>query len=179
MPMQIGPPTNQPTYRIFLSSGDDAADLRDRIDALIVEAVNSQLLQANINLRLEVDRWERTAAATNNPGESTNDQFVKRALESQLTLALLLRKVGEGTREEIEATLEAEQPVSALWFVPRKSKPKSEVAKFLEPQRDLLYFDKTGRPTEDASWHGIVRILLQLVLHGLKQVPEGLYVEQR
>jgi hypothetical protein len=96
-----------------------------------------------------------------------------------LTLALLLRKVGKGTKEEIEATLEAEKSVSALWFVPRRSSPRSEVAKFLEPQRDYLYYDKTGRPEEDESWHGIVRVLFQLVLLGLKQAPEGLYVEQR
>lgn len=154
--MQIGSAINQPTFRIFLSSGDDAADLRDRVDGLVIEAVNSQLMHANINLRLEVDRWERTAAASNNPNESTNDQFVKRALDSNLTLALLLKKVGKGTEEEIEATLEAEKSVSALWFVPRKSRPRSEVAKFLEPQREHLYYDKTGKPEENESWHGIV-----------------------
>lgn len=177
--MQIGSALNLPTYRIFLSSGDDAADLRDRVDDLVIEAVNSQLIQAGISLRLEVDRWERTAAASNDSGESTNDQFVKRALDSNLTLALLLRKVGQGTKEEIEATLEAEQSVSALWFVPRKSKPRSDVAKFLEPKRKYLYYDKTGKPDEDASWHGIVRVLFQLVLLGLKQHEKDLYVEQR
>lgn len=177
--MQIGSAINQPTYRIFLSSGDDAADLRDRVDDLVIEAVNSQLIQVGIGLRLEVDRWERTAAASNESGESTNDQFVRRALESNLTLALLLGKVGEGTREEIEATLDAGKTVSALWFVPRKSNPRSEVAKFLAPKRKYLYYDKTGRPGEDASWHGIVRVLFQLVLIGLKQNEGGLYVEQR
>lgn len=177
--MQIGSATNQPTYRIFLSSGDDAVELRDRVDGLVIEAVNSQLIQAGVNLRLEVDRWERTAASSNDSGESTNDQFVKRALDSNLTLALLLRKVGQGTKEEIEATLEAEQTVSALWFVPLKSKPRSEVARFLEPKRKHLYYDKTGRPDEDASWHGIVRVLFRLVLLGLQQDQKGLYVEQR
>ncbi len=177
--MKIGSATNQSTYRIFLSSGDDAAALRDRVDDLVIEAVNSQLLQAGISLRLEVDRWERTAAASNNSGESTNDQFVKRALDSNLTLALFLKRVGQGTKEEIEATLEAEKSVSALWFVPRKSKPRSQVARFLEPKRKHLYYDKTGRPDEDASWHGIVRVLFQLVLTGLKQGEAGLYFEHR
>ena len=179
MPLHPGPAPTRPTYRIFLSSGDDATALRQRIDDLIIEAVNSQLLQANVNLRLEVDRWERTAAATNNPGESTNEQFVKRAVESQLTLALLRSRIGQGTREEIEAALEAEQPVSVLWFVPRKSRPRSQVAAFLESKQEHLYFDKTGRPDEEASWHGIVRVLLRLVLDGLQQTPEGFYVERR
>jgi hypothetical protein len=177
--MQVGTPINQLTYRIFLSSGDDAIDLRDRIDDLIRDAVNSQLMQAGIDLRLEVDRWERTAAATNNSGESTNDQFVKRAIESNLTLALLRRKVGQGTREEIEAALAADNRVSALWFVPRRSSPKSPVAEFLAPHRDRLYYDKTGKPDDDESWHGIVRVIFRLVLEGLKERPKGLYVEQR
>lgn len=176
--MQVGPAISLPIYRVFLSSGDDARDLRDRVDRLVTEAVNSQLMHVGINLRLEVDRWERTAA-TNNPNESTNDQFVKRALNSNLTLALFRRKVGQGTREEIEATLAADKSVSVLWFVPRKSKPKSEVATFLEPLADRLYYDKTGRPDEDESWHGIIKVLFRLTLEGLKQHPKGLYFEER
>lgn len=179
MPVQLGPPIRPPTYRVFLSSGDDASVLRNRVDALVTEAINSQLREAGVNLRLEVDRWERTAAASNNPHESTNDQFVRRALESNLTLALLISKMGEGTREEIEATLDAEQTVSVLWFVPRDSNPNSQVADFLKPNRGRLYYDKTGRPEDDASWHGIVRVLFQVVLAGLNDTEEGLYVEQR
>lgn len=177
--MHIGPPTPQQTFRIFLSSGDDAADLRDRVDGLVTEVINSQLMQAGIDLRVEVDRWERTAAQRTNAGESTNDQFVKRALNSHLTLALLLRRLGDGTRDELEATLDADKEVSALWFVSRRSKPRSEVSQFLTPKRERLTWDKTGKPESDESWHGIVRVLFCLVLEGLKQGPEGLHVEER
>lgn len=177
--VKIGPPTSQATYRIFLSSGDDAADLRDRVDDLVVAAINSQLLEAQIDLRVEVDRWERTAAKLNEPGETTNDQFVRRALDSDLTLALLLRRLGDGTRGELEAALEADKEVSALWFVPRRSNPRSEVARFLDPKKERLTWDKTGKPESDESWHGIVRVLLRLVLEGLKHGPKGLHVEQR
>jgi hypothetical protein len=177
--MQLGAPTSQATYRIFLSSGEDATDLRDRIDDLVVKAINSQLLEADIDLRIEVDRWERTAAKSNEPGESTNAQFVRRALKSDLTLALLIRKVGDGTREEIEAALEADKEVSALWFVARSSKPSSDVAKFLTPNRERLTWDKTGNPKSEESWHGIVRVLFRLVLEGLKHEPKGLHVERR
>jgi hypothetical protein len=177
--MQLGAPTSQATYRIFLSSGEDAAGLRDRIDELVIKAINSQLLEADIDLRIEVDRWERTAAKANEPGESTNAQFVRRALKSDLTLALLIRKIGDGTREEIEAALEADKEVSALWFVAQSSKPSSEVAKFLAPNRERLTWDKTGNPKSEESWHGIVRVLFRLVLEGLKHEPKGLHVERR
>jgi hypothetical protein len=177
--MQLGPPTSQATYRIFLSSGDDAVDLRDRIDDLVREALNSQLIEAEIDLRVEVDRWERTAAKANEPGESTNEQFVRRALRSDLTLALLIAKMGKGTREEIEATLAADKEVSALWFVSRRSSPRSEVARFLGPRRERLTWDKTGRPESEESWQGIVRVLFGLVLEGLKHEPRGLHRERR
>jgi hypothetical protein len=177
--MQLGPPTSQATYRIFLSSGDDALALRDRIDRLVLEVINSQLIEAGIDVRVEVYRWERTAAEANEPGESTNQRFVRQALASDLTLALLIRKLGAGTREEIEATLDADQEVSALWFVSPTSKPNSEVAKFLGQKRERLIWSKTGKPDSDESWHGIVRVLFRLVLEGLKHEPEGVYVERR
>lgn len=179
--MQIGPPTPQPTYRIFLSSGDDALVLRNRVDDLVRESINSQLIEAEVDLRVEIDRWERSSPTTNYPGESTNDQFVKRALNSDLTLALLLKKLGKGTQEEIEATLGAQKEVRALWFVPPQSNPSSEVARFLAPKREHLFWSKTGAPDSDESWQGIVRVLLKLVLEGLdpkSKIKED-YVEQR
>lgn len=184
--MQIGAPISQPTYRIFLSSGQDAADLRDRVDGLVRDSINSQLLEAEIDLRVEVDRWERSLAKKNNPGENLNDQFVKRALRSNLTLALLLDELGGGTREELEATLAAEREVSALWFIPQQSSPDSPVAKFLGEKRRGLLYSKTGEPDSHDSWSGIVRVLFALILEGLKQTHgglqlsrEGLHVERR
>jgi hypothetical protein len=94
-------------------------------------------------------------------------------------LALLLKKLGPGTREEIEATLDAGKELKVLWFVPKRSKPRSQVAKFLEPLGEQIYYDKTGKPEDDESWHGIVRVLLQIVLGELRQQRVGLHHEQR
>jgi hypothetical protein len=177
--MKIGQPIEQEMFRIFLSSGDDAADLRDRVEALVHDAINPQLLEAQMQIRLEVDRWEKTAAQRAHPGKNTNDLFVQRALESNLTMALLQDRVGDGTREELEAALAAETEVSALWFVPRDSEPDSEVARFLTPHKQTLYYDKTGAPDSDESWLGITRILFGMVLTALGQRQEGLRVERR
>jgi hypothetical protein len=176
--VQLAAATPVPTLRIFISSGDDAADLRERVAGLIEKAVNSQLRQLDIDLQLQVDRWEDTAPETNQAGERTNERFVQRALDCDLTLALLLKKLGPGTREEIEATLNAGKELKVLWFVPKRSKPRSQVAKFLEPLGERIYYDKAGKPEDDESWHGIVRVLLQIVLGDLGR-GEGLHHEQR
>jgi hypothetical protein len=177
--VQLATAASVPTFRIFISSGDDAAELRERVAGLIDKAVNSQLSQLGISLRLEVDRWEHTAPDTNETGETTNERFVKRALDCDLTLALLMSKLGPGTREEIEATLAAGKELKVLWFVPRRSRPRSEVARFLEPLGGRIYYDKTGKPEDDESWHGIVRALLQIVLGELRRGPKELHHEQR
>jgi hypothetical protein len=177
--VQLATATPVPTLRIFISSGDDAAALRERVAGLIEKAVNSQLTQLGIDLQLKVDRWEDTAADTNDAGETTNERFVKRALTSDLTLALLVQKLGPGTREEIEATLEAGKELKVLWFVPKRSRPRSQVARFLEPLGERIYYDKTGLPEDDESWHGIVRVLLQIVLGELRPGGEELLHEQR
>jgi len=177
--MKLGSPIEQRTFRIFLSSGDDAKDLRDRVDALVRDAINSQLLDADVRVRLEVDRWERTAAQRAAPGRHTNDLFVQRALSSNVTLTLLLDAMGDGTKEELEAVLDADNEVSALWFIPRDESPSSEVADFLRPHRERLYHDKTGDPQSDESWIGIVRVLTRVLIEGLSQPREELFLEQR
>ena len=91
----------------------------------------------------------------------------------------MLAKLGPGTREEIEATLEAGQELRVLWFVPRRSRPQSEVAAFLEPLSERVYYDQTGNPDDDESWHGIVRTLLRIVLVELSRGPRKLHHEQR
>src|SRR5665213_512229 len=88
-------------YRIFLSSGDDASTLRDRVERLVQNAINPSLLQSGANIRLEVDRWEVTAASRTR-GANTNQQFVDRAREAHVTMALLLETLGNGTREELQ-----------------------------------------------------------------------------
>jgi len=96
------------TCRIFLSSGDDALELRDLVHALVDDAVNPQLRHAGFPYQLAVDRWEQTAAERNAEGEDGNARFVRLAKASTVTLSLLLERLGDGTREEIEAVLETD-----------------------------------------------------------------------
>lgn len=165
-------------HRVFLSSGDDARELRDRVDRLVRDAINPSLLEAQTNVRLEVDRWERTAAERTR-GTHTNERFVERARQAQVTMALLLETLGDGTREELEAVLnETDQELCALWFIPRREQPDTQVARFLAENRDRVYYDKTGQPDDVESWVGIMRVLTLVVLEALRP-PEAVFNEQR
>ena len=176
--MRLGEGDRITLYQIFLSSGDDARDLRDRVDGLVYRAINPQLRQTGVPVRFEVDRWERSAAQRTPDGETTNHQFVQRARAANLTLALLLDSLGNGTREELEAVLADQSELSALWFVPKEHEPDSEVAGWLSRQIEALYYDKVGLPGDPESWEGIMRVLVRALIQALTREPED-YDERR
>lgn len=164
-------------FTIFVSSGADAAHLRQRVRKLVLDAVNPQLRIGRTGVRIEIDRWEDTAAARTR-GENTNAQFVERAKAAQLTLALLLETLGDGTKEELEAVLETDQELSALWFIAADEDPDSEVGRFLDAHKDRLLHSKAGRPESDESWINIVSVLTGAVVEALRPAG-GDYLEQR
>jgi hypothetical protein len=172
--MKLGEPQLTQTYRIFLSSGDDALDLRDRVDGLVYQSINPQLIEARQRVRFEVDRWERTVAHRTPPDEDTIKQFVDRAVESNMTLALLMDALDDGTRAELQGVLETDKELNALWFIPRTCSPDTPVAQFLTERGDELYYDKTGYPDTKESWEGIVRILARALIEALTAPPERL-----
>jgi hypothetical protein len=101
--VRLPPGLSANVIRVFLSSGDDLLDLRELTDALVRDAVNAVLMQAQVHVRLEIDRWERTAPHRLRPGQHANADFVARAREAHVVMCLLLDELGDGTREELEA----------------------------------------------------------------------------
>jgi hypothetical protein len=177
VPLSDGP---QPTeLTIFLSSGDDLSLVRDRIENLVHRVFNPELREHRARFRFAVERWERAHAQRNEPGESTNDRFVRKARESHVTVALLLEQLGVGTREELEAVLnETTHDLAPLWFVPRGSEPATEVASFLDEHKDDLLYEQVGIPDSTESWEGVVKFLLSRTLAAMS-ADEGVYREQR
>ena len=165
---------------MFLSSGDDARDLRDLVDNLVREAVNAELDAAGVPVRLIIRRWERTA-----PGkavdEDVNARFVRMATESSIAICLLLKKLGNGTKEEIEAVLKAAAvELSIVWFVDQTSAwPKTKLGKFLGEHRGELYIDRAGPPDSPGASIALVRLLLRVVLERLRHQDEEVYRERR
>lgn len=152
------------TVIIFLSSGSDAARLRDRVD-LLVRTISAQFRNAGSPLRFEVDRWEDHApqrATTSN----LNDEFVRCAKGSHLTLVLLLNEVRQGTREEIEGVLsETTTQLAVLRFKQADGDELTdeELRKFLEANKGKFLYKEVLGPDSDAAWAAIMMVLAQAV----------------
>jgi hypothetical protein len=127
--------TTQPAslLRLFLSSGDDVLDLRRLVHRTVEEAINPVLRARGIPVRLDLDGWDRTAAHRVPPGETVNTEFVARACAAHLVLGLLHEKLGDGTREELEAVLAKEDvELSVIWCVERAGEwPQTPAGRWL------------------------------------------------
>jgi hypothetical protein len=163
-PYLYRPPWATLAVTIFLSSGSDAARLRDRVD-LLVRTISTQFRNAGSRLRFEVDRWEDHApqrATTSN----LNDEFVRCAKASHLTLVLLLNEVRQGTREEIEGVLsESTTQLAVLRF---KETDGDELAdedlrKFLEANKGKFLYKEVLGPDSNEAWAAIMMVLAQVV----------------
>jgi hypothetical protein len=167
-------------YTVFLSSGEDARELRELVHALVDNVVNQELKQAGSNVRLSVTAWDRVAAGRALEGETVNDRFVRLARASSLALCLLIARLGQGTREEIAAVLDtADVELAVLWFVERDSWPESEVGNFLKSLKDLFQFDWAGPPDTVLAAVPIVRVLLHTVFQDSSSSEGSAYRERR
>lgn len=162
-------PQNPDEYRIFLSSGDDLGNWRDRAEQLIYLATQ-QLMQEGISCRLLTDRWEHTAAQRA-PNGGVNQLFVDRALASTLTIVLLGSHIWPGTREELEAVINESDSLTQLaviWF--EVDSPPSdtaiEVAEYLKASsaHDRLLYERTGAPNSDKAWFSVSRVIVRSVI---------------
>jgi hypothetical protein len=176
-------PASSPTniVLVFVSSGDDLARLRNMVWRFAIESINPVLREMKLPVRLEIDRWEHTAPHRAPDGQTLNSEFAARARAAQLVLCLLHEKLGDGTREEIEATLEQEGvELSVVWCVNRNDWPNTEVGQWLAPLKGQIFIDRAEAPNTDGPPTAIFRILLEAALTVARQIqPEGLLREQR
>lgn len=179
MNIRLGAPGH--IYRVFISSSNDASDVRRRLRGLIDDVFNPALMQGGWPFVLHADMWERTAAKKV-AGKNVNEQFVDRALESNLTIVALIDHLRGGTKQELEAVLakgEVELSVLRLSAKPREKAAKDSVGKYLTSIQDkIFYYSLTDQgPDSEDAWFEIVRQLLSLVLTAAI-LPEA-YVERR
>lgn len=174
--LRLGPGRMVPEFTVFVSSANDAVDLRARLDGLVHNAVNPVLNRRGSAERIHfyLDMWEKTEPRRLGDRETIDDEFVQRAVDSDLMVTLLVERLGPGTRNEIEAVLAEETEISALWFVAHGEDPDTPVAKFLhELEGDgVLRFDRAGHPESNESWEAMVRLLLSAVLTAMSPEEE-------
>lgn len=164
---KLGPGSMITQYCVFVSSGDDAVELRNRVDGLIRNAVDPGL--AAHQIRFDADLWEQKPPRRLSGRETVDDEFVRRALNSDLVMTLLLAKLGNGTKKEIEAVLNSPTELKALWFVNRDEAPQTEVAKYLGKlaRQQKLRYRRAGRPETPESSEAIVQVLFDAALESV------------
>ncbi|MFI2489940.1 hypothetical protein ACH47X_23710 [Promicromonospora kroppenstedtii] len=167
-------------FVFFVSSGNDVVRQRDLFEALVVEANHQFRLREDVErpFVLEVDRWEHDA-----PRRTTemNEEFVRRARESHLTVVLLATEVRPGTREEIEAVLgEKDTQLAVVWMEnPDERRKNQRLKKFLREHGEIAY-DRTGPPGSDEatlSIASVVYAVLADITRGARR--EELFLEYR
>lgn len=164
---------------MFISSGDDAARVRDRLETVITKVVNSQLHEERLTLRLEAVRWEDLAARRNAVQEGTNEAFVRLAVGSSVMVAILLDTVGEHTKEEIEAVLSApEVELKVLWFPQPGSDGRSAAARYLKQRRNDIRYNKiegcdlSQDMLPDVGWYALIGNIISVLITALRGPDE-------
>lgn len=173
-----GTPTTE--IKVFLSSAQDALDLRERVQGLVSEAINPALERAGEPQRLFVRKWQHAEPRRFGDGESIDDEFVANAVDSDLVLALAVERLGPGTQKEIDAVVASKKTeLSLLWFVdPRDAPGRNPAAEDLESyianlERDsVLRYKRAGRQDSNSSWEAIVNVLMAVVLKSMKPREE-------
>ncbi len=173
----VGLPLSVRTYSVFISSGDDAVALRNRVERVLVQVFNPQLRDAQIPVRFEARRWERAAAQKASTGAKTNDIFVEQARQSNWVIAILHDKIGKGTEEEILAVLPSKPPeLIVLWAPTQKN---SEVADFLRTRQNDLLFAHLQDPDSEDGWLLLLQNLVSILLGATSAPQSGSFHELR
>lgn len=175
--------TTQPAslLLVFLSSGDDVLELRELVYRTVEDAVNPVLRTRGIPVRLDLDGWDRTPAHRVPPGETVNTEFVGRACASHLVLGLLHKKLGEGTREELEAVLAKEDvQLSVIWCVEREAEwPRTPAGQWLGERQQEILADRAGVLGGNGPAVAIFKVLLDAALGAAGLDRKVLVHEQR
>lgn len=169
-------------YVVFVSSGDDAVELRKLVKRLVDDALSPVLHQAGSEVRLRADLWEYTAA-NRSDAESVNAQFVERAKNASVLLCLLIQRLGSGTREELESAFNVpNMEIKLIWFVDRDARwPRTNLGTFLKDHKDRqkLFIDRAGSHDGDGAVVAIVRALFDIAAKALVRTPEEPFREVR
>lgn len=144
-----------------------------------MRSINPSLRAEGQPVRFEIDRWELTAAQRNAQGEDGNAKFVRRAQQADATMTLLLRDLGQGTREELDGVLDnTDRDVAALWYVGRTEWPTCGVQAWLDARKDDIHFERCGAPGASENEAAISRVLTRWVLQATSRPPSD-YDEDR
>ena len=154
-------------YEIFISSGSDLEDQRDRLTQL-ANVFNDQARDARVAYRLIPRRWEQ-AVSRRTHGDG-NLEFRYDAETAHLVVVLLHRDLRPGTREELERAMKcSDTQVAVIWMdPPPPTSRKREVLELRTVMNDLredVRWESTGAPGSAESVDKMVAVLVRTLIH--------------
>jgi antibiotic biosynthesis monooxygenase (ABM) superfamily enzyme len=172
------------SFPIFISSGSDADQLRDRVDRVVHRAFNAQLSHLAWQVWFPIWRWEDVEARASKSGQTVNDTFVQMARQSSVVLVLLHDRLRPGTKAELLAVKDDDNvDLKVFWFPLRRSifrlgRP-TEVARFLELHKNEILHKRFDDVDGEAAWIHLVQNLVATMLKALRSEERRPYVELR
>ncbi|MCG7595552.1 hypothetical protein [Mycobacterium sp. PSTR-4-N] len=153
-------------FEIFLSSGSDLAQQRDLFE-LLADAINTQALDAGVDYRLAVRRWE-DAVSRKTFGDG-NREFRHDAASAHLVVVLLHEDLRPGTKEELLQAVSATQTqVAVIWMDPPPPNSRKRAVKELHATLDVLKdevrWSRTGPPGHESVAAAMVEILSRVIM---------------
>lgn len=153
-------------YSFFLSYGDEAVDLKNRVKHLI-EEFNRQLGHSPWRVTVMAIDWRDLASKRAPAGGKLNDRFIDLARDSSVTIVLLADSMPPGCEEELLAVLDEAHEVDLKVFWLNPGDESSEVGKFLiEHKDDFNYIPLPGLNSEE-TWDKLVTNLVAVLLEAL------------
>jgi hypothetical protein len=171
-------------FPVFISYGDEAIAMKQRIKRLVEDALNRQLSHGDWQVELPVWDWRDIAAQRAPEGGRTNDLFVERARLSSVTIVLLLDRVPEGTKEELFAVLnDQEVDLKVFWLRRRRRfralRGPTDVELFLDRHKNDFSYLQLSDLDSEQDWIAITSNLIAVLLKALRGHERRPYVEAR
>lgn len=171
------PPRSAQEYEVFISSGSDLLEQRDRFEALAT-VFTKQAIDAGVPYRIITRRWED--ATTRRTYGDGNAEFRHDAANAHLIVVLLHEDLRLGTREELDEAIKCSNQVAIIWMDPPPAESRKrdvkELRKALDDLRSEVRWEATGKPGSDASVDKMIAVLARTFIHAAwihaqKEVP--------
>jgi hypothetical protein len=162
------PPTAELVSRISIfvssSSESDAEFLRGEVDRHAAR-LNVQLRETDQPFCLDIFHWNQLPSQ-NVPKGQINRMLIARALACHEVVALLVRYLRRGTKEEIQAAYEHQVPLSVLLCPPRGRRNATHwrLRLFLRWLEKRNLYKSCGDPRSTAASEAIYDTLIHVTL---------------
>jgi len=165
---------------VFVSSSSEAGatHLRAEIERHS-QRININLREADQPFHLDLFHWWQVPPQKARKGQ-VNQIFVERALASQAVIALLVKYLRPGTKEEIKYAYTSNVPMS-VFYCPPHGNPNAhrKLRRFLRWLRTTNLYNQAGDPHGQRASDALRDVLLDIVLRQGRLTADPVAYESR